>query len=136
MAIWRHGERGIELLATRRPQGVHLAGVWEFPGGKIGPGESPRQAGLREVAEEVGLHPAELRPLITVEHAYPDRKVRIHAWLATVDRQAVAQNLQVAEHRWVTLAELGCLTWPEANPPILAAIVAHLNCADAGAAPD
>lgn len=136
MAIWRRSERGLEVLVTRRPQGVHLEGAWEFPGGKIDPGESLREAGLREVAEEVGLHPADLQLLMTVEHDYPDRRVRLHAMLATIDGHAIAQNLQVSEHRWVPLQELGGLTWPEANGPILAAIVEHLKCPEVRAATD
>jgi 8-oxo-dGTP diphosphatase len=114
-------------LATRRPAGVHLPGAWEFPGGKIHPDESPEQAARREAGEEVGLNLAELQPLITVEHAYPERSVRLHAILSRVEASAVPRNLQVVEHRWIPLGHLRQMPWPAANRPVVAAIVDHLN---------
>ena len=68
------------VLVARRPQRTHLAGLWEFPGGKLMPGES-REAGLaRELAEELGVRVLSAHPLIRVEHRYPDRDVVLDVW--------------------------------------------------------
>ncbi len=62
------------VLVAQRPAGKSLAGLWEFPGGKIEPGEAPAAALVRELAEELGIEVAEadLHPLTFVAHAYPD----------------------------------------------------------------
>jgi 8-oxo-dGTP diphosphatase len=62
------------VLVAQRPEGKSLAGLWEFPGGKIEPGEAPTAALARELAEELGISVAEadLHPLTFVAHAYPD----------------------------------------------------------------
>lgn len=71
------------VLVAQRPPGKHLAGGWEFPGGKLHPGEA-RYAGLaRELAEELGVVLAAARPLIRIRHDYPDRSVLLDVWLAT-----------------------------------------------------
>lgn len=69
------------LLITRRPPGKHLAGLWEFPGGKLNPGESWERALVRELLEEVGIevHPGPLYEEIT--HAYPGKTVRLRFFL-------------------------------------------------------
>lgn len=75
----RHGR----VLITRRAPGSHQGGAWEFPGGKLGPGESPREALERELAEELGIRVQKAACLITVEHDYPDRSVRLHVFQVT-----------------------------------------------------
>lgn len=70
-----------QILLARRPQGVHLEGLWEFPGGKIHHGESVRAAISRELMEEVGLYDLQTRPLITIRHNYPQQSLILHAWL-------------------------------------------------------
>ena len=68
---------GALLLATR-PPGSHLAGKWEFPGGKVHPDESREDCICREIAEELGLRLTSARLLDTVEYAYPDKTLRLH----------------------------------------------------------
>ena len=63
------------LLVTRRPEGTHLAGHWEFPGGKLEPGEAAESCAVREVLEEVGLRVAARSMRTPIEHTYSDRSV-------------------------------------------------------------
>jgi 8-oxo-dGTP diphosphatase len=62
------------VLIAERPKGKHLAGLWEFPGGKLKPDERPEDALIRELAEELGIavNPACLAPLTFASHAYDD----------------------------------------------------------------
>ena len=85
------------VLIAERPMGRHLAGGWEFPGGKLDPGED-REAGLcRELREELGIAVLGCRPLIRLRHDYSDRKVLLDVWLverfsgepASLDGQAL-----------------------------------------------
>jgi mutator protein MutT len=69
-------EREGKILITRRPAGSHLAGLWEFPGGKSQPGESDREALARELREELGVSATVGEPVEVVEWRYPDIHVR------------------------------------------------------------
>jgi 8-oxo-dGTP diphosphatase len=62
------------VLIARRPEGKAMAGLWEFPGGKVETNETPEQAIVRELREELGIEPCEtcLQPFAFVSHAYPD----------------------------------------------------------------
>ncbi|RTZ80514.1 MAG: hypothetical protein DSZ01_02110, partial [Gammaproteobacteria bacterium] len=71
------------VLLARRPEGVHQGGLWEFPGGKVEPGESVRQALERELEEELGIGIKACRPLIRVGHRYADRNVVLDTWLVS-----------------------------------------------------
>lgn len=68
------------VLITRRPDHVHQGGLWEFPGGKVEPGEEVLQALTRELHEELGVELRSARPLIRVHHAYPDKSVLLDVW--------------------------------------------------------
>jgi mutator protein MutT len=69
------------VLIAQRPQGKHLAGGWEFPGGKLEPDEARATGLARELREELGIAIRNPRPLIRVRHAYPDGEVLIDMWV-------------------------------------------------------
>lgn len=71
------------ILVAERPPGKHMAGHWEFPGGKLEAGEQPWAGLVRELEEELGIVARDGRPLICIEHTYPDRVVLLDTWLVT-----------------------------------------------------
>jgi 8-oxo-dGTP diphosphatase len=125
VAAWRDGPSGPEALLTRRPEYAHLAGLWELPGGKVEPGESPSAAAVRELREETRLIVAEsdLSPLATATHTYTDRTVRLHAFVVRVPRSAMVSGV---DHSWTPLTALRQVKFPPANDPITEALVAFL----------
>jgi 8-oxo-dGTP diphosphatase len=78
-----HDDSGRVLIA-QRPSGKHMAGRWEFPGGKVDAGETEEQALARELKEELGVEVCASHPLMRLTHDYDDRKVELSMWI--VDR--------------------------------------------------
>ena len=109
------------VLVARRPGGSHLAGLWEFPGGKLEPGES-REAGLaRELAEELGVRVLAASPLVCVEHPYPDRDVVLDVWrVESYSGEPHGREGQAIE--WRDLGSLDAADFPPADAPVLAAL--------------
>lgn len=128
--VFRRTAGRVELLAARRHAEAVRGGLWEFPGGKIEPGEGAADAALREVEEEVGLGGAMVvgapAPLTVVAHSDPavarEKSVRLHAFLLEVRPEAVARALGSHEVRWIGVAELGDFDWPKANAAVNDAI--------------
>lgn len=109
------------VLIARRPDHVHQGGKWEFPGGKVEPGEGIEQALRRELAEELGILPTAYEPLITVKHRYPDKRVLLDAWrVSTFQGTPKGREGQIIA--WVARTELSKYTFPEANQPIISAL--------------
>lgn len=113
--------RSGKVLVARRGEGSHLEGLWEFPGGKIEPGESPLAAASRELREETALEGGTCEPLTVFVHSYPDRQITIHAFVV----REPAGEVRTDGDRpwdWVSSDDLAALPMPEANRAILRAL--------------
>ncbi len=113
--VVRRGER---VLLTRRPETSHLGGYWEFPGGKVEPGEDPREALRRELEEECGLEVEVGRALEVVFHRYPERDVLLLLFSCRCPDERPVRHLGVTDHRWVEPRALATFRLPPANAPV------------------
>lgn len=109
-----------EYLISQRLPGTHMGGLWEFPGGKLEPGESAFQALQRELYEEVGLTIRQADPLIRVEHDYPAKQVLLDTWLVT-DWTGEASGREGQRVAWVGGDQLPAFQFPQANLAIVQA---------------
>ena len=116
-------ERGRVLIA-QRPAGKHMAGYWEFPGGKIAPGESSEQALRRELAEELGVSLHRCHPLLQLRHDYADRVVELEVF-AVDDYGGEPSGLEAQALKWVAVDELGGQALLPADRPIIEALNSH-----------
>lgn len=109
------------VLLTQRPEGSHLAGTWEFPGGKREPEEGDRDALQRELSEELGVA-ADIGPLVAeLEHRYDDFVVHLRLF-AGVIRSGAPRALEVADLRWVEMDRIRELEMPPADGPLIEAL--------------
>ncbi len=111
-------ERDGAFLLTRRLKGTHLAGTWEFPGGKCEAGETLAACLQREIREELGAGLVVGDLILTTRHAYPERMVELHFFRGTLDGEPVP--LLGQEMRWVSRGELSSLPLPEADGELIA----------------
>ena len=110
-------EREGRFLVTRRQPGVHLAGMWEFPGGKIDPGESHADALQREILEELDTAVDVGDLVLATTHAYPGLTVTLYFYsceLRGTPRPRLGQDM-----RWVARADLPTLGFPEADAELI-----------------
>jgi 8-oxo-dGTP diphosphatase len=106
------------VFITRRFSNTHQGGKWEFPGGKIEPGENTLSALRRELREELGIEVQNALPFMQVRHSYPDRDVFLDVW-RVIDYQGVPHGREGQEARWISCAELPQVEFPQADWPIL-----------------
>ena len=109
------------VLIAQRPAGTHMAGAWEFPGGKLENGEERRAALSRELHEEIGIVISTPRPLIRLRHAYPHKEVFLDIWVVRHYR-GEPHGLEGQAVRWCTQAELESVELLPADGPIVAAL--------------
>ncbi|MCG3777840.1 MAG: 8-oxo-dGTP diphosphatase [Nitrospira sp.] len=115
--VYRDGQ----YLIARRKADVHLAGLWEFPGGKREPGETFEACLARELFEEVHIRIGVPVPFQVVRHRYPEQTVELHFFRCGIESgEAVA--VDCAEIRWVWPHELVALAFLPADQPIIAAL--------------
>jgi 8-oxo-dGTP diphosphatase len=103
-----------QIFITQRGEHSHLAGFWEFPGGKVEPNETIEQTLHRELAEEIDIHVIEARFLETINYSYGDRDITIHAYLVeSWDGEPFAKEGQ--NSRWIDIEDLNADEFPDAN---------------------
>jgi 8-oxo-dGTP diphosphatase len=146
---WREGGEGTDeearvytkqnggapsLLITKRLSHTPYGGYWEFPGGKLEPGESPSAAAERECLEELGVRVRIEAELPALVHRYEHATVRLHPCVgAMVDPDAEVRHLGVSAHRWVGLDELPWLEFLPANVRLITRLVRWLGGREDGA---
>jgi 8-oxo-dGTP diphosphatase len=109
------------LLIAHRFRDVHLPDLWEFPGGKIAPGEGPEACAVREVAEELGIAVEIVAPLLRRRYDYADRRVDL--WYYVARRiSGTPRAIGCQQWKWVTPEEIGAYPLPDANTPVLEAL--------------
>ena len=109
------------VLLARRPEGKSMAGLWEFPGGKVDAGETPEAALVRELAEELAIDITEscLAPLTFASHAYDDFHLLMPLYLARVWKgQVTAKEGQAL--KWAWPKDMSALPMPPADKPLVA----------------
>jgi 8-oxo-dGTP diphosphatase len=109
-----------QVLLTRRAADSHQGGLWEFPGGKVEPGEGVVQALGRELQEELGIAPITTAPLIQVKHDYGDKAVLLDVHMVWSFSGEPA-GLEGQPMAWVLADQLAEYEFPAANVPIIAA---------------
>jgi 8-oxo-dGTP diphosphatase len=109
------------VLIAQRPPGKHMAGGWEFPGGKLDEGEDPLAGLKRELREELGVEAHSAERLISYEHVYSDRAVLLDLWLVT-HFSGEPQSLDAQALQWVDLDALEDIGLLEADRPMIAAL--------------
>ena len=110
-----------EILIGQRLVGTHMAGLWEFPGGKLVPDETPFAGLKRELAEELGIRVEAAESFIEHQFRYPDRHVRLDVWWVLA-YAGMPESREGQVLKWVAIAELDAVPLLPADAPIVAAI--------------
>src|SRR3954454_19949340 len=113
-------EQGRVLIAER-PAGKHMAGWWEFPGGKVGVGETDASALERELHEELGIESKSESEILALSHEYPDRVVDLVLWKARLLR-GEPRGLDGQALKWVDCQSLGNERLLPADEPFIAVL--------------
>jgi 8-oxo-dGTP diphosphatase len=109
------------VLVAQRPAGKHLAGLWEFPGGKCEPGEAPQAALRRELHEEIGVRAGAMQPLIAVTWAYPEKSILLDVY-RVLDWAGDVHGREGQALRWMDVDGLAEIDMPAADRPVVAAL--------------
>ncbi|WP_208434954.1 (deoxy)nucleoside triphosphate pyrophosphohydrolase [Bartonella phoceensis] len=108
------------VLLTERPQGKSLAGLWEFPGGKVEQGETPEASLIRELEEELGIYvqPEDLLPLTFASHRYETFHLLMPLYLC-YHYEGIAQGREEQNLKWVFIGDLDKYPMPDADKPLI-----------------
>lgn len=106
------------ILLAKRPDHVHKGGLWEFPGGKVEPGETAFQALGRELEEELAISVVTAEPLLQLHYDYPEKSVFLDVWEVS-QFSGRARGNEGQPIVWVPVNQLGDYPFPEANHPII-----------------
>ena len=111
------------VLVSQRPEGKSLAGLWEFPGGKVEPGEAPEAALIRELGEELGIAVSAdcLAPLTFASHSYPEMHLLMPLWVCR-RWTGMAAPREGQALRWLRARDLRGLAMPPADAPLIPAL--------------
>lgn len=114
------------VLLTQRPEGKSMAGLWEFPGGKIEPGELPEAALAREISEELGIAICEpcTSPLTFVSHAYDDFHLLMLLYVCR-KWEGTPRGLEGQKLTWRFPHDMRSMPMPPADLPLVAALIDH-----------
>jgi 8-oxo-dGTP diphosphatase len=109
------------VLLAERPAGKHLAGLWEFPGGKVHQGETPEAALIRELAEELGIdvEASCLAPFTFASHAYPEFHLLMPLYVCR-KWQGIVSGREGQRLKWVRPAQFADYRMPPADKPLVA----------------
>ncbi|WP_051369226.1 8-oxo-dGTP diphosphatase MutT [Psychromonas arctica] len=107
-----------QLLISRRQQGKHLAGKWEFPGGKVEQGEALETAMLRELKEEVGLSATQFTLFDSLNFQYDQLNLSLHFYLVS-DYEGEPVSLEGQQIKWVGVSQLCEYEFPKANLTVI-----------------
>jgi 8-oxo-dGTP diphosphatase len=112
------------VLITRRPEGKPMAGLWEFPGGKVEPGETPEETLIRELKEELDIDTSAscLAPLTFASHAYPDFHLLMPLYVCR-KWQGIVRPTEGQATKWVWARDLRSYEMPPADLPLIAPLI-------------
>ena len=116
------------VLLAERPAGKSMAGLWEFPGGKIEAGERPEETLIRELKEELGIDVKEpcLAPLTFASHAYPDFHLLMPLYVCR-RWDGVVRSMEGQALKWVKARDLRAYPMPPADEPLIPALIDLLS---------